>query len=194
MGTAVPHDRCSMDVSTLSTLFAVGAIAVAVLVAATAGLRLAAVWSRGAAVWWDALVAAAGPSALWLGGAMAVLATAGSLYYSLGAGFVPCELCWYQRIAMYPLSLLLVLGALWRDRRIVRYVLPIAAVGMALSGYHYLLQQFPDLAGGTCSSSVPCTAAYVWEFGFVSIPLMALVSFAAVITASLLAVAHDRRS
>jgi disulfide bond formation protein DsbB len=181
-----------MDVTTVSTLFAVGAIVIGLLVLAAAMLRFAAVRSQWASGWWETLVASTGPSALWLGGTMAAIATAGSLYYSLGAGFVPCELCWYQRIAMYPLSLLLLLGAVWRDRRIVRYVLPIAAVGLAISGYHYLIQQFPDLGGSTCSSSVPCTAAYVWEFDFVSIPLMAFVSFSAVVTAALIAIAHDR--
>lgn len=181
-----------MSADTVSTLFAVGAIVIGLLVVATAALRLAAVVSIGASRWWDAVVASAGPDALWLGGAMAVIATAGSLYYSLGAGFEPCELCWYQRIAMYPLSLMLVLAALWRDRRIVLYVLPAAVVGSVISGYHYMIQQFPDLSAGACSASVPCTAAYVWKFDFVSIPLMALVSFAAIITAALVALAHDR--
>jgi disulfide bond formation protein DsbB len=181
-----------MDVGNISTLFAVGAIVIGLLVLAAGLLRVAAIWSDAAGSWWDAVVASAGPNALWLGGSMAVIATAGSLYYSLGAGFEPCELCWYQRIAMYPLSLLLVLAALWRDRRIVRYVLPMASVGLVISGYHYLIQQFPDLSAGTCSASVPCTAAYIWKFEFVSIPLMAFVSFAAIITASLIAVVHDR--
>jgi disulfide bond formation protein DsbB len=176
-----------MSVETISTLFAVGAIAVAIIVLVTALLWVAAAWSEAARAWWSALVESAGPIALWLGAAMAVLATAGSLYYSLGAGFEPCELCWYQRIAMYPLSLVLTVAAVRRDTGAGRYVVPMAAVGVALSGYHYLIQQFPDLSAGACSASVPCTAAYVWEFGFVSIPFMALVSFAAIIVATLVA-------
>jgi disulfide bond formation protein DsbB len=179
-----------MSVETISTLFAVGAIAIAVLVLATIALRVAAAWSEAARGWWEALVASAGPVALWLGAAMAVIATVGSLYYSLGAGFEPCELCWYQRIAMYPLALILVVAAARRDANVGRYVLPISSVGLALSAYHYLIQQFPDLSAGTCSASVPCTAAYVWEFDFVSIPFMAMVSFAAIITAQLIDRAH----
>ncbi len=179
-----------MSVETLSTLFAVGAIAIALLVLATVSLRVAATWSAGMRGWWDALVVSAGPIALWLGAAVAVLATAGSLYYSLGAGFEPCELCWYQRIAMYPLSLILVVAAARADRAVGRYAAPIAVVGIALSAYHYLIQQFPDLSAGACSASVPCTAAYVWEFDFVSIPFMAVVSFAAIITALWIDRAH----
>jgi hypothetical protein len=63
-----------------------------------------------------------------------------------------------------------------------------AAIGGVISAYHYLIQQFPNLASGECSATVPCTAAYVWEFGFVSIPYMALASFALIIV--LLTVAH----
>jgi disulfide bond formation protein DsbB len=175
-----------MSVETISTLFAVGAIAIALLVLATALLRLGAMWSQTARAGWDALVASAGPMALWLGATMAILATVGSLSYSLVAGFEPCELCWYQRIAMYPLSLILVVAAVRRDSSVGNYVLPIASVGFLLSAYHYLIQQFPDLSAGACSASVPCTAAYVWEFDFVSIPFMAMVSFAAIITAQLI--------
>lgn len=172
-----------MSVETVSTLFAVGAVAVGLLVLATVALRGAALVSEAGRQWWEALVASAGPVALWLAATMATLATAGSLYYSLGAGFEPCELCWYQRIAMYPLSLILVVAAAGRDTTVGRYVLPIASVGFGLSGYHYLIQHFPDLSAGACSASAPCTAAYVWKFGFASIPFMALVSFAAIITA-----------
>ena len=55
-----------------------------------------------------------------------------------------------------------------------------ALVGAAISTYHYLLQHFPQLAATTCSATAPCTAAWVWEFGFVSIPLMALACFSAI--------------
>jgi len=77
-----------------------------------------------------------------------------------------------------------------RDRRIGRYALPLAAVGFLLSGYHYLIQRFPDLEATSCSATTPCTGRWVWEFGFVSIPFMALVSFAAIIATVL----YDRAS
>jgi disulfide bond formation protein DsbB len=114
---------------------------------------------------------------------MAVVATLGSLYYSEVAGFTPCEYCWYQRIAMYPLALILGIAAFRRDLAIRLYAIPLAATGAAISAYHYTIQHFPSLAQGSCDLFAPCSAAYVWKFDFVSIPFMALVSFAVVITA-----------
>jgi disulfide bond formation protein DsbB len=110
------------------------------------------------------------------GGAMAA-----SLYYSEGVGFPPCEFCWYQRIAMYPIAAILLIAAIFDDQRIFRYVLPIALIGAALSTYHYQLQLFPEQAS-VCSPTVPCHQQWVDEFGFVSIPLMALSGFVAIIT------------
>ena len=107
-------------------------------------------------------------------------ATASSLYYSESAGFIPCEFCWYQRIAMYPLAVILLVSAYTNDGRAVRYVVPIAILGAAASIYHYQLQLFPDQASA-CSSGVPCNARYVEAFGFVSIPLMALCGFVAIL-------------
>ena len=116
----------------------------------------------------------------WLAFVVAAGAMASSLYYSESVGFVPCEFCWYQRIAMYPLAVVLLVAAITRDERALRYVLPIAVIGAALSIYHVQLQVFPDQAS-SCSTGVPCHARYVQEFGFVSIPVMALCGFASVI-------------
>lgn len=107
---------------------------------------------------------------------MASLATAASLYYSEIAGFVPCELCWWQRIMMYPLVLLFGVGMI-RGLDVRPIAILQALAGLAISSYHYLLQQVPDLAGDTCSVEAPCSAAWVWEYGFVSIPFMAGVAF-----------------
>ena len=109
---------------------------------------------------------------------------AASLYYSEGAGFVPCEFCWYQRIAMYPLAVILLVAGITRGDRVAKYVMPIAAIGLALSVYHYQLQVFPE-QGGACSSGVPCTARYVEEFGFISIPFMAGCAFLSVLALQL---------
>ncbi|WP_419921913.1 disulfide bond formation protein B [Candidatus Poriferisodalis sp.] len=106
--------------------------------------------------------------------ALAVGATLGSLYLSEIAHLEPCRWCWFQRIAMYPLALVLVIGQLVRDRGVYRYGLPMCVVGAAMSTWHYLLQHFPGLEGATtCSLTSPCTVRYAWEFGFVSIPYMA---------------------
>jgi disulfide bond formation protein DsbB len=112
----------------------------------------------------------------------AVCATLGSLYYSEIAGFVPCQLCWYQRIAMYPLAVILGVAVLTNDRGVRRYVLPLAGIGLCISAYHYLVQWFPQLETGSCAATAPCAAFYVREFGFISIPFMAFSAFALIIT------------
>ena len=110
---------------------------------------------------------------------VAAVSTAGSLWFSEVGGFPPCELCWYQRIAMYPL--VVVLGvAVWRGDSDPRWrVLPMSVTGMGLSAYHYQLQLYPD-QGSSCDVAAPCTQQWVDEFGFVSIPFMAFCGFAAV--------------
>ena len=112
--------------------------------------------------------------------AVATVATAGSLYYSEVAGYPPCELCWYQRVCMYPLVAVLAV-ALWRGHRAQAgwYALPLAVVGLAASVYHYQLQLSPG-QGSSCDAAAPCTARWVDSFGFVSIPFMAGCGFVAV--------------
>ena len=116
----------------------------------------------------------------WLSFAVAGTAMAASLYYSDVVGFIPCEFCWYQRIAMYPLAVILLVAGITRDARVAKYAIPIAGIGLALSIYHYQLQVFPD-QGGSCSTGVPCSARYVEEFGFISIPFMAGCAFLSVL-------------
>ncbi len=118
---------------------------------------------------------------LWMAWLVASASTAGSLIYSEYFGFEPCRLCWYQRIAMYPLVLVLGIAAVRRDRAAMIYVIPQAAIGALVSAYHYLIQTFPDLSGAVCAVGVPCSAKYVNEFGFVSIPFMALAGFASIV-------------
>ncbi len=117
-------------------------------------------------------------AAVWAAAGVAAVATVGSLLYSLVYDLVPCDLCWYQRIAMYPLVFVLGIAAYRRDLAGARiYGLPLAVAGGAIGGYHYLIQHFPSLEAGTCSFSVPCSAPYVWRYGFLSIPYMAVSGF-----------------
>lgn len=126
--------------------------------------------------------AALGGGVPWLAGLVALAATSGSLIYSEVYGLEPCRLCWYQRIAMYPLSLTIGVAAWSGDRRgLRRYVLPPAVIGGLIAAYHYLIQVFPSFDTGTCSAGVPCSARYVEEFGFVSIPFMAFAAFVAIV-------------
>jgi len=108
---------------------------------------------------------------------VALLATAGSLYFSAGAGFRPCDLCWYQRIAMYPLVLVLGVGLVRGDPAVWRFALPLPLVGLPVSAYHVVLQHRPALEVVACDPSNPCSLRYVAAFGFVSIPVMAGLGF-----------------
>ena len=114
--------------------------------------------------------------------ALAIAATAmgASLYYSEYVGFLPCEFCWFQRIAMYPIAVLLAVAVVTRSRLASRYVIAMAVIGLGLSIYHYQLQLFPDQAQ-TCSGGVSCAGRYVEQFGFVSIPFMAGCGFLAIL-------------
>jgi disulfide bond formation protein DsbB len=107
----------------------------------------------------------------------ALVATLGSLYYSEIAGFVPCTLCWYQRILMYPLAVLLLIGILKQDRTVSDYVLPLSVIGIGMSTYHYLIQVGAIAHSAVCRAGVPCGLRYVNYLGFVTIPLMALTAF-----------------
>jgi disulfide bond formation protein DsbB len=128
---------------------------------------------------WDRVAEVALPLAF----AIALTATLGSLYYSEVRNFIPCKLCWYQRIAMYPLPVLL--GIAWwrRDRGIRVYAIPIAAIGAALSIYHYQLEWFPSQATAACAVDAPCTVLWLTPrpLGYISIAFMALSGFLAVI-------------
>lgn len=122
---------------------------------------------------WDVV----GPWALWLAWLVAAVATAGSLYYSEIVGFPPCSLCWYQRIAVYPLAVILAIAAWRRDRGVRVYALPLVAAGALIALYQYVLGYLPDAEVLGCSIDVSCTERYLWEFGFVDFPFMSLVSF-----------------
>ena len=122
-------------------------------------------------------VASIAPYALWMAWIVALLATVGSLIYSEVLHFVPCRLCWFQRIAMYPMSIILLVGAIRKDVAAKFYALPFAVGGLAISIWHYLTQTFPNLEGGSCDPLNPCSAKYVDVFGFVSIPFMAGTAF-----------------
>ena len=122
------------------------------------------------------------PVRLWLAWIIAAVAMAGSLYFSESANFTPCRLCWFQRIAMYPLALLLLIAALRRDDTIRPYAISLASVGGAISAYHYLIEWRPSLDAGSCDVTAPCTVPWFREFGFISLPLMALCGFAAIIS------------
>lgn len=117
---------------------------------------------------------------------VALVATMGSLYFSEVAGFIPCTLCWYQRILMYPVTVITLVGFIKQDEYIPTYVLPLSILGMIVSGYHYLVQLGAFGHPAACAVGIPCSLRYVNYLGFVTIPLMALTAFI-LITAVMLA-------
>lgn len=152
----------------------------ALLTLAAAALAVAIVLVRVLRVGHE-LLSAISPMRVWLAWLIAAVATAGSLYFSENANLVPCKLCWFQRIAMYPLALLLLIAAIRRDTGIRRYAVPLASVGALISSYHYLIEWRPSLGTGSCDITAPCTVAWFRQFGFISLPLMALSGFVAIV-------------
>jgi disulfide bond formation protein DsbB len=137
-----------------------------------------------------ALVGAAAPLAalrrvvegyeLWLAFVVAAIGTGGSLFFSEIAHFVPCELCWFQRICMYPLSITTLLAALANDERVARYLLPLPVAGAGVAVYHLLVENGVVGQSTSCLISAPggCGVKWIDEFGYVTIPTLALTGFA----------------
>jgi disulfide bond formation protein DsbB len=125
---------------------------------------------------------------------VAGVATAGSLYFSLGLGLVPCTLCWYQRILMYPLVVVGAVATVETRARIWRTVLPLSLCGSAVAAYHVVLQVMPAQAG-SCGIGESCAAIqYPMLGGLLTIPRLSLVAFLGVSVGALLLAVADRRS
>lgn len=116
-----------------------------------------------------------GPVISW---AIALVATLGSLYFSEVREFIPCTYCWYQRILMYPLVILLGIAAVRKDYGQALYVLPLSILGIGMSTFHYIVQKTDllDHSGDSCGI-VPCTTQYINWGGFVTIPFLAGTAF-----------------
>jgi disulfide bond formation protein DsbB len=109
---------------------------------------------------------------------VALIATVGSLFFSEVMNLPPCVLCWYQRIAMYPLVLIIGAGIVMRDRRVKFYALPVSFAGLAVAVYHNLLYYglIPDSVT-PCTQGISCTSVQIEWLGFITIPLMSLTAF-----------------
>lgn len=109
---------------------------------------------------------------------LALSALLGSLYFSEIAGFAPCVLCWYQRVFLYPLVLIIPVGILGKDKHLPRYVLPLSIVGLGVAIFQNLLTWgVISEAASPCKVGVSCTTKYIEWFGFVTIPFLSLVCF-----------------
>ena len=109
---------------------------------------------------------------------IAAMATLGALFMSEVMGFAPCVLCWYQRIFMFPLVLILALGLFPFDPKVLRYALPLAAIGLLVAGFHVLLTigVIPETLA-PCRQGIPCKTIQIEWFGFVTIPLLSFLAF-----------------
>ncbi len=126
---------------------------------------------------------------LTLGFLISLSASLFTLVYSEIVGFVPCYLCWYQRVFILPLPFIFG-AAIWsKDRKIVKYVLPLLSVGFIISVYQNFNYYFADIGSLPCDASgVSCYQQLVSEFGgYISIPMLALTSFISLITIVLVA-------
>lgn len=109
---------------------------------------------------------------------VSMIATLGSLFFSEILRFIPCELCWYQRIMMYPLCIILGIATFYNEKNMKKYVLPISIIGVCISLYHYAIQKIPGVSEiNPCVQGVPCNVDYINWFGFITIPFLALISF-----------------
>ncbi len=117
-------------------------------------------------------------SLLYLAWIVALIAAVGSLFFSEVMDLPPCILCWYQRIAMYPLVVIIGVGIVTRDRRMKNYALPVCLIGLAISIYHNLLyyELIPESIA-PCVEGISCTSRQIEWLGFITIPLMALTAF-----------------
>jgi disulfide bond formation protein DsbB len=108
---------------------------------------------------------------------VALTATLGSLYFSEIRHFIPCTLCWYQRILRYPLVIITLVGIVERDELLPTYVLPFSLIGLCVAAYHYAIQL--GVFGNTtaCNVGIPCSLRYVNYLGFITIPFLALTAF-----------------
>ncbi len=163
-----------MDTETVQLFVGLLTIAAAVGGIAVLALRgLAATGNEGA----RRLGSSISDSSLWLAWLVAVAATVGSLYFSEVANFAPCRLCWFQRIAMYPLAVILLVAAVRKDPAVRWYAVPLALIGVAISGWHSLIEWRPALDSGQCELQGPsCTFIWFREFGL-SLANMALIGF-----------------
>lgn len=119
---------------------------------------------------------------------VAIVATCGSLYFSEIKGFQPCKWCWYQRILMYPMVIIMGIATFKKDFNILTYIKPIALLGFLLGMIHYLEQKVGLITlinGKGCTSLVPCSGEYLDYFGFITIPFMSLTAFALIFLLSM---------
>jgi disulfide bond formation protein DsbB len=166
------------DVDVATNFFLVLTVVANVVVGVAVLCALAALVSssaRATVVSWARAVA---PQSVVFACIVATVTTLGSLYYSEHAGFLPCELCWYQRIVMYPLVIVLGVAALRKDRAVWMTAGVFVVLGAPLSLYHWLVERVPAFEeSSSCSAITPCNTPWFEKWGFVTLAWMAMSAF-----------------
>lgn len=113
---------------------------------------------------------------------IALLSSVGSLFFSEVMEFQPCSLCWYQRIAMYPLAVILLVGLFPIERKTFNFAMPLAVIGWLIALYHNLihLEIIPESAS-PCVQGIPCSAIWINWLGFITIPILSFTAFTCII-------------
>ena len=115
---------------------------------------------------------------LFVAWAASIIAMFGSLYFSEVKQYEPCTLCWYQRIIMYPFTIIIGIALIRKDYQISFYTMILSAIGAIISTYHYLIQKIPFFSDNVIACGrIPCTGQYINWFGFITIPFLALIAF-----------------
>jgi len=123
----------------------------------------------------------------------ALVSMLASLFYSEIAGYTPCELCWYQRIVMYPQVLLLAIALYFKDKKIIKYLIALSIIGAVIALYHHLMQ-IGAISSLSCSAvgySISCVQIFVMRFGYITLPLMAFTAFLQIIVLMLFSLKKD---
>ncbi|MGH0521673.1 disulfide oxidoreductase [Bacillus toyonensis] len=130
---------------------------------------------------------------LFIAWATSFIATSSSLYFSEIMKYEPCTLCWYQRIFMYPLVIILGIAITNKDYKISTYSLILSIIGISISTYHYLMQKIPHLSNISTCGRIPCTGDYLNWFGFITIPFLCLIAFLIIIICNTLIIKINKK-
>ena len=178
---------------TFSTIIAAAAIVLQVLVVAVLIVAVAAIWSRRARRLLVEVRDSLLGGELWIAWGIALVATLGSLFFSEISQFVPCRLCWFQRIGMYPLAAILLIAAIRRDTRGgALYSLPLAAFGAIVAIYHIYIEYHPEAETAGCKIGAPCSVKWIDKLGYITIPVLALTAFSAILILLVMALSRSR--
>lgn len=182
--------------NTVITILTAAAVVIQVLLALVLLLALVSLFSaRGRAILADIRDSLYGAET-WLAWIFAAVATGGSLFFSEYSHFIPCHLCWLQRIGMYPMSAILLVAAIRRDRRGGgAYALPLAIYGAGIAIYHVYIEHHPAAQTAGCKvGGTTCATEWFKKLGYITIPSLSLTAFLAIIVLSLFALSRSRYS